>query len=77
MLKNPSAIAGDTRDAGLLPGLGRCPGEGSGNPLQYSCLQKFHVQSSMEGYSPSGLKEQTRLSVHALVTYSSCLLSEM
>jgi len=30
---------GDTRDMGLTPGPGRCPGEGNGNPLQYSCLQ--------------------------------------
>ena len=35
MVKNPPAIAGD---AGSIPGLGRSPGEGSGNPLQYSCL---------------------------------------
>ena len=33
--KNPPANAGD---ASLIPGLGRCPGEGNGNPLQYSCL---------------------------------------
>ena len=32
-------IAGDTGDAGLIPGLGRSPGEGNGNPLQYSCLE--------------------------------------
>ena len=35
MVKNLSANAGDT---GLNPGLGRSPGEGNGNPLQYSCL---------------------------------------
>ena len=35
MIKNPSANAGD---AGLIPGLGRSPGEGNGNPLKYSCL---------------------------------------
>ena len=29
----------DTRDTGLIPGLGRSPGEGNGNPLQYSCLE--------------------------------------
>ena len=38
MVKNPSANAGDTREVGLIPGLGRSPGEGSGNLLQYSCL---------------------------------------
>ena len=34
-----SANAGDTRGAGLIPGSGRCPGVGNGNPLQYSCLE--------------------------------------
>ena len=37
--KNLPANAGDTRDAGLIPGLGRSPGEENGNPLQYSCLE--------------------------------------
>ena len=36
MVKNPSA---NTGDMGLIPGSGRSPGEGNGNPLQYSCLQ--------------------------------------
>ena len=35
---NLSARAGDARDTGLIPGSGRSPGEGNGNPLQYSCL---------------------------------------
>ena len=35
----PAAGAGDARDAGLIPGLGRSPGGGNGNPLQYSCLE--------------------------------------
>ena len=39
MVKNPPANAGDIRDAGLIPGLGRSPGEGNDNPLQYSCLE--------------------------------------
>ena len=39
MVKNPPASAGDARDACLIPGLGRSPGEGNGNPLQYSCLE--------------------------------------
>ena len=33
MIKNPPADAGDTGDAGLIPGLGRSPGGGHGNPL--------------------------------------------
>ena len=38
MVKNPPAKAGDMGNPGLIPGLGRSPGEGNGNPLQYSCL---------------------------------------
>ena len=39
MVKNPSAKAGDARDVGSIPGSGRFPGGGHGNPLQYSCLK--------------------------------------
>ena len=39
MVKNLSANAGDVRDTGLIPGWGRSPGGGHGNPLQYSCLE--------------------------------------
>ena len=39
MVKNPSAKAGDIRGTGLIPGLGRSPGGGHGNPLQDSCLE--------------------------------------
>ena len=38
-VKNLPANAGDARDAGLIPGWGRSPGGGHGNPLQYSCLE--------------------------------------
>ena len=38
-VKNLPASAGDTRDAGSIPGLGRSPGGGHGNPFQYSCLE--------------------------------------
>ena len=38
-VKNLSANAGDARDTGLILGLGRSPGEGHGNPLQYACLE--------------------------------------
>ena len=37
MVKNSLSNAGDE---GLIPGLGKSPGEGNGNPLQYSCLEK-------------------------------------
>ena len=39
VVKNLPANAGDVRDSGLIPGLGSSPGEGNGNPLQYSCLE--------------------------------------
>ena len=38
VIKNPHTNAGDARDWGLIPGSGRCPKIGNGNPLQYSCL---------------------------------------
>ena len=41
-------------DLGLIPGLGRSPGEGHGNPLQYSQLENPHGQRSLEGCSPLG-----------------------
>ena len=44
-------------DLGLIPGLGRSPGGGHGNPLQYSCLENPHTQRSLVGYSPWGRKE--------------------
>ena len=39
MVKNLHANAGDAGDGDLIPGLGRSPGGGHGNPLQYSCLE--------------------------------------
>ena len=39
MIKKLPANAGDLRDVGSAPGSGRSPGEGHGNPLQYSCLE--------------------------------------
>ena len=44
-------------DLGSVPGLGRSPGGVQGNPLQYSCLENPHGQSSLAGYSPWGCKE--------------------
>ena len=52
VVKNPPAKAGDARDAVSIPGLGRSPGEGNGNPLQYFLPGKFQEQRSLLGYSP-------------------------
>ena len=56
-VKNLPANAGDAGEVDLIPGSGRSPGGGNGNPLQYSCLEKPHGQKSVAGYSPGGLKE--------------------
>ena len=64
VLQNPSASAEDARDVGSIPGLGRSPGVGNSNPLQYSCLEN----STDRGVWPSAVlgvaKCQTRLSTH-------------
>ena len=44
-------------DLDSIPGLGRSPGGGHGNPLQYSCLENPHGQEKPVGYSPWGCKE--------------------
>ena len=49
VVKNPLA---NTGDVGLIPGLGRSPGEGLRNSLQYSCLENPQGQRSLAGYSP-------------------------
>ena len=41
VVKNPPANAGDIRVMGSVPGSGRSPGGGHGNPLQYSCLENL------------------------------------
>ena len=61
-VKNLSANAGDTGDAGLIPGLGTSPGEGNGNPLQYSCLQKSMDGGAQQAIVHGVPKTRTRLS---------------
>ena len=57
VVKNPSANAGDVKDSGSIPGLGRSPRGGHGNPFQYSYLENPCGQRSLVGYSPWGCKE--------------------
>ena len=52
VVKSLPVNAGDGRHTGLIPGLGRYPGGGLGNPLRYSCLENPHGQRSLKGYSP-------------------------
>ena len=56
VVKTPLANAGDIRDVDLILGLGRSPGVGKGNPLQYFLPGEFHGPSCLAGYSPWGLK---------------------
>ena len=51
------ANEGDARETGSIPRSGRCPGVGNVNSLQGSCLEKFHLQRILVGYSPCGCKE--------------------
>jgi len=48
VVKNLPASAGDIRDMGSVPGSGRSPGEGRGNPLQYSCLENSMDRGAWE-----------------------------
>ena len=50
--KESACNAGATGDAGSILGLGRSPGGGNGNSLQYSCLENPHGQRGLAGYSP-------------------------
>ena len=51
VVKKQPANAGDVRDVGWIE-LGRSPGGGCGNPLQYSHLENPHTQRSLVGYNP-------------------------
>ena len=52
VVKNPPTNVKGVRDTGSIPGSGRSPGEGLGNPFQYSYLENHHGQRSLAGYSP-------------------------
>ena len=61
VVKNLLANTGDTRSEGSIPGLGRSPGKGHGNPLQYSYLQNPRDRGAWWGTVHSVAKSQTRL----------------
>ena len=63
VVKNTPANAGDARDSSLIPGLGRVPGVGNGNPLQYSCLESPWTEEPgrLQSMKP---QSRTRLGVH-------------
>jgi len=61
IVKNMLANAGDIRDAGSIPGLGRSPGEGPENPLHYSCLENPMDRGAWWAIVHSVNKSWTRL----------------
>ena len=68
--KESAYNAGNAGDMSLIPGLGRSPGQGNGNPLQYSCLETPHGQQSLQAIVHRVTKIQTqpkRLSTHTYI----------
>ena len=60
-VKNPPAKAGDLRDTGSIPELGRYPGEGNSNPLQYSCLEDSMDGGAWWATAHTAAQSQTQL----------------
>ena len=63
------ASAYNVGDPGSIPGSGRSPVEGNGNPLQYSCLGKSHGWRSLVGYCPWGHKESDITDTFTFTSY--------
>ena len=62
VVKNPRDCAGDSGDLDSIPGLGRSPGVGKGNPLQYSCLKNPMNKGSWRAIVLGVTKGQPRVS---------------
>ena len=61
VVKNLPASAGDGRNMGSIPGSGRSPGEGNGDPLEYSCLENSKDRGAWQATVHRVAKSQTRL----------------
>ena len=73
LVKNPPASTVDVRDVGLFPGLRRSPGEGTDNPLQYSCLENPMDREAWQSTVHRVTKSLMRLSTHTRLR--SCTVS--
>ena len=67
MVKNPPASAGDIEDMGLISGLGRSPGGGHGNTLQYSCLENPMDRGAWQAHGVAE-SDTTEVTEHAART---------
>ena len=76
MVKIPPANAGDLGNACSVPGLGRSPGVGSGNPLQYCCLENSMNRGAWRAVVQRVLKSQKLLSMQMVCPISLCSLTE-
>ena len=61
MVENLSARVGDSGDVGSIPGSGRAPREGNGNPLQYSCLRNLMDRGAWQATVHKVAKSQIQL----------------
>ena len=61
VVKKLPANAGDIRNAGLIPGLGRSPGEGNSNPLQYCCVENLMDRAAWWATVHGVAKSQTQI----------------
>ena len=77
VVKNPAASAGDPRNAGSIPGLGRSLGIENGNPLQYSCLESFMDRGAWQAIVCGIAKSQTQLGYRACMSYLDSLVKLM
>ena len=73
MIKNPPANAEDIRNAGLISGSGRSPGEEHGNPLQYSCLENPMERRTWQATVQGVTKSQTRLKRFSVHSFLACV----
>ena len=74
VVRNLPANAGDIRDTGSIPGSGRSPGEGNGNPLQYSCLEnpmdRGAWRAMVHGVAESDMTEATLAPTELLTVFN-------
>ena len=67
VVKNPPTNVADIRDAGSVPGLGRSPGGGHGNPLHYSCQENPMDRGTWQTTDHGVTESQTQLSMRVYI----------